>query len=190
MPVLEDEAFAPTRTPASRQSSAATAPGRQSMVTGAPAEEMRVLAAELGAGRRRLMLALLGVGVVAGVAGIAFVAGRSEPRSEVPLATPAPAAPVAAMPVPPPPAPPVPRAAEPVSSPPASPGFLVVKVQPWGKLFVDGKPMGDVEGVSRRIALGPGTHTARLINGKKARSWTVEIEPGKTEVRQHSFIEE
>jgi len=66
----------------------------------------------------------------------------------------------------------------------------VVKVQPWGRLFVDGKSMGDVEGVSRRIPLGPGTHTARLINGKKARSWTVEIEPGKTEVRQHSFIEE
>jgi len=196
-PVLEDEAFAPTRTPASRRSSAATAPGRQSVVTGAPAEEMRVLAAQLGAGRRRLMLALLGVGVVAGVAGIAFVAGRSEPRSEAPLPAPAPA-PVAAVPVPPPPVPdprlpappPVPGAAEPAPAPPASPGFLVVKVQPWGRLFVDGKSMGDVEGVSRRIPLGPGTHTARLINGKKARSWTVEIEPGKTEVRQHSFIEE
>jgi hypothetical protein len=65
----------------------------------------------------------------------------------------------------------------------------VVKAQPWGKLYLDQKFVTDLEG-SRRFPLAPGSHTVRLINGKKARSWTVEIESGKTALREHSFLEE
>ena len=65
----------------------------------------------------------------------------------------------------------------------------MVKAQPWGRLFVDGKFAGDVEGV-RRFTLAPGTHTLRLMNGKKARAWTVEIESGKPITREHSFLED
>jgi hypothetical protein len=65
----------------------------------------------------------------------------------------------------------------------------VVKAQPWGKLFVDGKFAGDVEG-TRRFPLAPGSHTLRLVNGKKARPWTVDIESGKTVTREHSFLED
>jgi len=64
-----------------------------------------------------------------------------------------------------------------------------VKAQPWGKLFVDGKYAGDVEG-TRRFTLAPGSHTLRLTNGKKAHPWTVEIESGKTVAREHSFLED
>jgi len=89
-----------------------------------------------------------------------------------------------------PPTPPAPPAADVPAAPSASPGFLQVKAQPWGKLYVDGKFIGDIEGVSRRIALTPGAHTVRLLNGKKSRSWTVDIESGKTEGRQHSFLDD
>ena len=65
----------------------------------------------------------------------------------------------------------------------------MVKAQPWGKLFVDGKFAGDVEG-SRRFPLAPGSHMLRLVNGKKVRPWTVEIETGKTVTREHSFLED
>ena len=196
-PVLEDEALAPTRTPAGRRTSATTAPGRQSVVTQAPAEEMRVLAAALGARRRRMALALVGLAVLLGVGGIAFLAGRTDSgvdrgqaTSPVAVVPPAPTQPVT-MPAPPPvearaPAPPEPPAA---AVPPGPPGFLVVKAQPWGKLFVDGKFAGDVEG-SRRFPLAPGSHILRLVNGKKARPWTVEIESGKTVTREHSFLED
>jgi hypothetical protein len=69
-------------------------------------------------------------------------------------------------------------------------GFLVVRVQPWGKLYVDGKFQGDIEGSSHRISLEPGSHLVRLANGRKAKSWNVEIESGKTDLRSHSFIDE
>ena len=65
----------------------------------------------------------------------------------------------------------------------------MVKAQPWGRLFVDGKYAGDVEG-TRRLPLGPGSHTLRLVNGKKAKVWTVEVESGKTVSRDHSFLED
>jgi hypothetical protein len=65
----------------------------------------------------------------------------------------------------------------------------MVTAQPWGKLYVDGKFVADVE-EPRRIALPPGSHAIRLQNGRKSRAWTVEIESGKTEARRHSFIEE
>ncbi|MGZ6097155.1 MAG: serine/threonine-protein kinase [Myxococcaceae bacterium] len=189
---LEDEAFAPTQTPAARRFSAATAPGQGSAVTNAPGDdEARALAARLGAGRRRLTVVMLGVAVLLGVGGIAFVAGQREPRPEP---GPTASAPRAAAPAPPalpevrvprPPTPP--RAAE--TPPLAAPGFLLVAAQPWGKLYVDGKFMVDVE-EPRRIPLPPGSHAVRLQNGKKSRTWTVEIESGKTETRRHSFIEE
>jgi len=193
-PVLEDEALAPTRTPVGRRASAATAPGGQSVVTQAP-DEMRALERALGA-RRRLMLALVGVAVVLGVGGLAFVAGRTDSRVERgPVSPPVAANPVPTQPVttpvPPPPAearapaPPQPPAA----IPQAAPGFLVVKAQPWGKLYVDGKFAGDVES-ARRFPLAPGTHILRLVNGKKTRPWTVEIETGKTVTREHSFLED
>ena len=199
-PVMEDEALAPTRTPVNRRSSAATAPGRQSVVTQAPAEEIRVLAAAIGSRRRRMGLALVGLAVLLGVGGIAFLAGRTDSRIErepVP-SEPGPAQVAAVPPVPTQPVtapvPPLPavgaRAPSPPQPPPtAAPGFLVVKAQPWGKLFVDGKFAGDVEG-SRRFPLAPGSHMLRLVNGKKVRPWTVEIETGKTVTREHSFLED
>jgi serine/threonine-protein kinase len=191
VPVADDDALAPTRTPAHRRTSAATAPGRQSVVTSAPAEEMRVIAAQLGARRRRAIVALVGLAVVVGVGGIAFVAGRTDPRtqpSEPPVRAPSsPAVPVAE--VRPPAAPAQPRNEVATTPPAAAPGFLQMKAQPWGKLYIDGKFAGDVEGV-RRFPLAPGSHTVRLINGKKARSWDVDIQSGKTEPRQHSFIED
>ncbi len=102
---LDAEAFAPTQTPAARRFSAATAPGQGSAVTNAPGDdEARALAARLGAGRRRLTVVVLGVAVLLGVGGIAFVAGQREPRTEPGPAVPAPlaAAPVpAAAPAPP-----------------------------------------------------------------------------------------
>jgi len=199
-PVMEDEALAPTRTPVNRRSSAATAPGRQSVVTQAPAEEIRVLAAAIGSRRRRMGLALVGLAVLLGVGGIAFLAGRTDSRIErepVP-SEPGPAQVAAVPPVPTQPVtapvPPLPavgaRAPSPPQPPPtAAPGFLVVKAQPWGKLFVDGKFAGDVEGF-RRFPLAPGSHMLRLVNGKKVRPWTVEIETGKTVTREHSFLED
>jgi serine/threonine-protein kinase len=197
-PVLEDEALAPTRTPANRRSSAATAPGgRQSVVTEAPVEEMRVLAAQIGARRRRTMLAILGLAVLLGVGAIAFVAGRTESRPEPsPPEGPGPTGPLAVVPPAPPrapegpaPTPPPSPRTEAAAIPPAAPGFLMVKAQPWGRLFVDGKYAGDVEG-TRRLPLGPGSHTLRLVNGKKAKVWTVEVESGKTVSRDHSFLED
>ena len=197
VPLLDEDALAPTRTPSRRRSSAATAPGAgQSVVTQAPAEEMRVVAAALGARRRRMVLALVGLAVLLGVGAIAFLAGRTESRLDVGPTTPGPA-PAPALPAPVP-VPPVPESHAPVppqpprvetATPPAAPGFLVVKAQPWGKLFVDGKPAGDVEG-TRRFTLAPGSHILRLVNGKKTRAWTVEIESGKTVSREHSFLEE
>jgi len=199
-PLLEEEAFAPTRTPTSRRSSGATAPGaRQSVVTeGGAAEEMRAIAREISGRRRWLMLGVVGLVVLLGVGGVAFVAGRTESGPErgpssPPVATvpPLPTQPVtrpvspsaaeARLPAPPPP--------PPALTPPAPPGFLVVKAQPWGKLYVDGKFAGDVEG-SRRFPLAPGSHILRLVNGKKTFPWTVEVESGKTVTREHSFLEE
>jgi len=197
-PVLEDEALAPTQTPANRRSSAATAPGgRQSVVTEAPVEELRVLAAQIGVRRRRTMLAILGLAVLGGVGAIAFVAGRTDSRPEAfPPERPGPTGPLAVVPPVPPRAPEAPAPTPPPSprteaaaTPPAPPGFLVVKAQPWGRLFVDGKYSGDVEG-TRRLSLGPGSHTLRLVNGKKAKVWTVDVESGKTVSREHSFLED
>jgi serine/threonine-protein kinase len=198
-PVLEEEAFAPTRTPTSRRSSGATAPGaRQSVVTeGGAAEEMRAIAAEISGRRRRLVLAVVGLAVLLGVGGIAFLAGRTESGSEHGPSSP-PVAAIPPLPTQPVTTPVSPSASEPrlpalppppPVAPPAAPGLLVVKAQPWGKLYVDGKFAGDVEGF-RRFPLAPGSHILRLVNGKKTQPWTVEVESGKTVTREHSFLEE
>ena len=146
----EDEAFAPTRTPAARQYSAATAPGQGSAVTSAPGDdEARAFAARLGAGRRRLTLVALGLAVLLGVGAVAFVAGQRDPRSEPAGPPPHPQAAVPAPPPPPevrPPAPPAPPAAAEPPAARAAPGFLQLTAQPWGKLYVDGTFVADVEG--------------------------------------------
>jgi len=137
--------------------------------------------------------------VVAGGAGIAFVASRNGPRAPEGSGSPTPA-PVASG-LPPAPSgtqaqrPPEPAAQKkpdeaPRPVPAAAPGYFQLRVQPWGKLFIDGKFQGDVEGLGRRISLPPGSHAVRVLNGRKARNWSVDIESGKTEVRTHSFIEE
>src|SRR5262249_40021466 len=186
-PVLEDEALAPTRTPAGRRTSATTAPGRQSVITQAPAEEMRVLAAALGARRPPAAPAPVGP------AGLPRPRGIAPPAARAPPAGPRPPPPPPHPATPPPPPPVGARAPAPPEPPaavvaPGPPGFLVVKAQPWGRLFVDGKFAGDVEG-SRRFPLAPGSHILRLVNGKKARPWTVEIASGKAVTREHSFLE-
>ena len=91
------------------------------------------------------------------------------------------------------PAPPVrpePAAAEAAPAPlvPAGPpGFVVVEATPWGKLYIDGKSHGDIEGTSKRIPLSPGNHEVRLVN-KKSKTWTVNIESGKTRPLKYNFI--
>jgi serine/threonine protein kinase len=213
---MEDEAFAPTRTPSSgktpRAQSGPTTPGAQSAVTRSPPrDEASLLAAPLGGRSRRLGLALLAIAALGAVGGIAFLAGRTGSRTESPSASlaPSPTAPgPRAEPNPRPelpaplatPAPPTPASstspagvvvpATAPTTPARPPGFLVVRVQPWGKLYVDGNFHGDIEGTSRRLSLEPGPHVVRLANGRKAKSWNVEIESGKTDLRSHSFIDE
>jgi serine/threonine-protein kinase len=206
----EDEAFAPTRAPSSgktpREQSRPTTPGAQSAVTRSPPrDEASVLAAQLGRRGRRMGMAVLAVAALAAVAGVAFFAGRIDSRADSPSA-----AESSPRPAPPPPSPPPAPSATPDPPTPASstspaaavvpatapappagpPGFLMVRVQPWGKLYVDGKFQGDIEGTSRRLSLEPGLHLVRLANGRKAKSWNVEIESGKTDLRTHSFIDE
>ena len=60
----------------------------------------------------------------------------------------------------------------------------------WGKLFVDEKFLGDVEG-SRRFTVPSGVHDIRLTNGRRAKAWPqTEVKPGKSLSLQHSFLDE
>jgi serine/threonine protein kinase len=205
---MEDEALAPTRAPSvgktPRAQSRPTTPGAQSAVTKAPPrDEASVLAAQLGRRSRWMALAFLAVAALAAVAGVAFLAGRSESRSEGSLTAPIRSDSARSEP-PTPSATPTPPAAVPGATPAAAvspvaatpaptagpPGFLLVRVQPWAKLYVDGKFHGDIEGTSHRISLDPGPHVVRLANGRKSKSWNVDIESGKTDLRSHSFIDE
>jgi serine/threonine protein kinase len=183
--------------------------GTPSVVTRRTMDERDLEAAGLAGGTRRLVLAALGGAALVLVGGGLFFAGRgmspaAAPQSPGPVrpnpepqpapAPPAPAPPSATEPARPAPGP---AAAEPAVAPPTPPaaahagppGFLVVEATPWGRLSVDGKPYGDIEGASRPVRLAPGTHEVRLVN-RKVKIWTVTIESGKTRTLKHNFISE
>ena len=70
------------------------------------------------------------------------------------------------------------------------PGYLLVSARPWGKLYVDDKFLGDVEG-SRRFTVPSGVHEVRLTNGRRVEDLVqVEVKPGKSLPLQHSFLDE
>jgi serine/threonine protein kinase len=151
------------------------------------------LGGDLGA--RRAVLAFFGgVALVVAFFGVlvfVFFAGRRTSPDAPPVASPAvvvtptepPASPVAAVHLP------VSAEAAPAAPvvPAGPPGFVVVEATPWGKLYIDGKSHGDVEGTSKRISLPPGNHEVRLVN-KKSKTWTVTIESGKTRPLKYNFI--
>ncbi len=192
---LEDEAFAPTQTPAARRFSAATAPGQGSAVTNAPGDdEAGRSPRELGAGRRRLTIVVLGVAVLLGVGGIAFVAGQRRAPARVRPHRPDPARgrarPAGTA-----------RGARTHTSPPRPTGRGDPTRSPlrasswWGpspgeSSIVDGKFVVDVEepgaSRSRRAPTPSACRTER-----RSRTWTVEIETRKDRSRaEHSFLED
>lgn len=141
-------------------------------------------------GTRRTVFAFFGGVTLVGVLVFVFFAGRRMSPDAVPAASPA--LPVATSPAPVPPAPVIHAEPAEVATPaapvvPGPSGFIVVEATPWGKLYIDGKSHGDVEGVSKRIALSPGNHEVRLVN-KTTKSWTVTVESGKTRPLKHNFI--
>ncbi|MGO9764908.1 MAG: serine/threonine-protein kinase [Myxococcaceae bacterium] len=147
-------------------------------------------AAGIGGTRRNVVAALVGSGVF-GILVAVFLLGRGMTPAQPPPAV-VPTSP--AEPPPPPVSAAQPKAAPSVPAPapapparPEPPGFLVVEATPWGKLFIDGKSQGDIEGASKRIPLSPGSHEVRLVNRKEKR-WTVTIESGKTRPLKHNFI--
>ena len=179
-PPAEDEAFAATRTPTARRFSAATAPGQESAVTSAPgSDDSRALALRFGAGRRRLSLAALGLAVLLGVGAVAFVAGQREPLRVGPASPLLPATSLSTLrharyapSPPPPPRPPTSRSSRAARAsstwPPSPRGSSTWTGTSWRT------------SVPRRVPLAPGTRTVRLVNGKKIKTWTVDIEGGKT----------
>jgi serine/threonine-protein kinase len=192
----EGDPYAPTSAKTPNRPGGATTPGVQSAVTQSPPEEgTGALAASFTRRGRGARWALLGAAVLLGVAGIAFVAGRSGSREASPVApagVPPPAEPRAAIPPPAPgTVPDAPRVEAP--RPPAAagpPGYLQVSARPWGKLYVDDKFMGDVEG-SRRFTVPSGLHDVRLTNGRKVRNFPqVEVKPGKATPLGHSFLDD
>ena len=195
----EGDPYAPTSAKTPYRSEDTGTAGVQSAVTHPrPEEATGALAASFTRRGRGVRLTLIGLAVVLGVAGVAFIAGRSGSRDPTPPVVGTATGPTA--PVPPtavaPPAPPL-AVAEParaeVPRPPAAagpPGYLVVSARPWGKLFVDEKFLGDVEG-SRRFTVPSGVHDIRLTNGRRAKAWPqTEVKPGKSLSLQHSFLDE
>ncbi len=156
-----------------------------------PAGSGNLTAAGMGGARRFLVPGLVGTGVFAALCAV-FLLGRGT-SAVAPVAVPAPTPPAAPAPAPAPPvqaAPPPAPAPAPAPPPPTQvgpPGFLTVEATPWGKLVIDGKSYGDIEGVSKRISLSPGPHEVRLVN-RKTKSWTVPIESGKTRQLKYNFI--
>jgi serine/threonine-protein kinase len=158
---------------------------RQSVVTEAPVEEMRVLAAQIGARRRRTCSAILGLAVLLGVGAIAFVAGgpspgrnRLRPRARAPPGRSPWCLPrrpgsggsgTYTAPIPPD------RGS---CHPPGSTGFSDGEGPALGKAL-RGRQVRGGRGGDRRLPLGPGSHTLRLVNGKKARSGRWRSSPGK-----------
>ena len=197
-PPTEGDPYAPTsaKTPYRAEGTA----GVQSAVTHPrPEEATGALAASFTRRGRGVRLALIGVAVLLGVAGVAFVAGRSgsgETRPSPTVGTGSAIAPAVQPPPVAPPAPPAvvadaPRAEAPRPPPPAGPpGYLLISARPWGRLYVDDKFLGDVEG-SRRFTLPSGVHDIRLTNGRRVKAWSqVEVKPGKSLSLQHSFLDE
>jgi len=153
--------------------------------------------AGLGGTRKNIVAALVGLAVFAVLVAVFFLGQR---MSSPPPAAPAPQAETASSPggspiapgssQPPTPAAAAavaPPAAAPTPSPAEAPGFVVVEATPWGKLLIDGKSHGDIEGPSKRIALSPGVHDIRLVN-RKTKKWNVTIESGKTQSLKYNFI--
>jgi eukaryotic-like serine/threonine-protein kinase len=203
LPQMDTGAFAFTQT---KRSGKRAAPGMErteggvaSVVTQrSPLDDGDLRAAGLG-GTRRLVLAALGGAALVGLCVVIFLAGRRM-SPDLPPAVAGPVTTTAPAVEPPAQAPVVPRAPatrpEPVATepPPAQvpagpPGFLVVEATPWGKLYIDGKSRGDIEGASKRISLPPGAHEVRLVN-RKAKTWTVTIDSGKTHTVKYNFINE
>ncbi len=199
-PQMDTAAFAFTQT---KRSGKRQAPGTErteggiaSVVTQrSPLDDGDLRAAGLG-GTRRLLLAALGGAALVGLIVAVFIAGRRMSPDVAPsVAGPAVRA-ASVEPGAPPPS--VPTRAEPVASeqpppqpaaPVGPPGFLVVEATPWGKLYIDGKPRGDIEGASKRISLPPGAHEVRLVN-RKAKTWVVTIDSGKLHTVKYNFITE
>jgi serine/threonine-protein kinase len=64
-------------------------------------------------------------------------------------------------------------------------GFLSLRVNPWGEVFVDGERLGETSALIKH-PLPPGTHQVTVKNGPLGREQHLEvnIEPGATEVRR------
>lgn len=192
-PQMDTAAYAFTQTKRSGKTAAPgtrTDEGSPSVVTERSRLDGVTRATGLG-GTRRTLFAFLGAFAAVLVLALVFLVGRH--TSDVgTVAAPAPR-PAAEPLAPPAPLPALPARPEPAEAAPAAavrvgpPGFVVVEATPWGKLYVDGKSHGDIEGASKRIPLSPGTHEVRLVN-KTTKSWTVSIESGKTRQLKHNFI--
>ncbi len=186
-PQMDTAAYAFTQT---KRSGKRAAPGTE-LTEGGVASVVTQRSPVGAGGTRRMLLAFLcGVSFVAVIV-VAFFGGRHTFSPDTPAAGPArvelPPTP-ASVPAPPVRPEPAVAAAAPAPAVPAGPpGFLVVEATPWGKLYIDGKSHGDIEGTSKRIQLSPGNHDVRLVN-KTAKTWTVTIESGKTKPLKHNFI--
>ena len=77
---------------------------------------------------------------------------------------------------------------EPPPSPHEPTGFgrLIVRVQPWATVIVDGRKPEEVEG-TKEFRLSAGDHAVRLVHQKSVVRYKVSIRPGKDRVVTHSF---
>jgi tRNA A-37 threonylcarbamoyl transferase component Bud32 len=178
-PQMDTAAYAFTQT---KRSGKRAAPGTE-LTEGGVASVVTQRSPVGAGGPRRTLLAFLGGVALVVVVVIAFFGGRRT-SPDLPPAGPARATvelPPTPAPAPAPPVRPEPAAEAPPAPvvPAGPPGYVVVEATPWGKLYIDGKSHGDIEGMSKRIPLSPGNHEVRLVN-KKAKTWTVTIESGKT----------
>jgi class 3 adenylate cyclase len=105
------------------------------------------------------------------------------PRSETPIAKPAPVKPQSARDARPSVAASVP--ASPVAA--ERPGRLVVAIAPWGEVFVDGTSRG-VSPPVQMVELSPGPHTVEIRNGAfPARVERIVVKPGEPVRIRHRF---
>jgi serine/threonine protein kinase len=187
-PGVDTAAYAFTQT---KRSGKTAVPGTE--ITGGSNPSVVTQRSPLGSsvGMKAMAAAFVGGGTLfAAVLVAVFFAGRHTSSDASPPVTVARPAPVEAPPLPPPPVQVAPAPVAPPAAPvPAGPpGYVVVEATPWGKLLIDGKSYGDVEGTSKRIPLLPGNHQVVLMLNKKTKVWPVTIESGKTKPLKHSFI--